>query len=1177
MKNKKAKSIIISSLIFLVVSFLALSPFFVFASPDDPVIDGMVTVSNNGVTISAKEVEHCMYKPDGENDGYKICEAIIEGSNLNNYSLTADIFKFELDKAVEVKGQVYEYYFSNQSELYTETIYNLTEIESVGPDGNPMIQLVDTSRNVTRRRFTNWILMANPTGFMSYNNENFAYKVKFEFPQYMSASYNFTVSYKKLPDNTEIDIILDPDITACGTLGTEGAVYTQTANIVDNGLSAPCIWITAENVTYSGKGYTIRSTNNEPGIYTEQFNTTIQHTDVSMGGSAQGYGIWLASGSHNSTAYNNTLSDQYFGVMSSASHYNNITRNTIDSNTVGIYLTNSDSNNITDNVMGTGGGYGFYVVLGSTYNSISNNTIDSYNYGIFIYTDAITSHYNSLYVNDISNIVYWGVALSSNYNLVENNNITSGERGIFTGVGDYNNLTGNILSNHSPYDSGSKYGIVFESGSSYNIIENNSITANDQALVLSQGVYSNVTNNTINFGTHGIFITDTNRSIWINNKVNNQTDNSFSITSGSLYNIIINATTYIYSDSASNGAIRIDGVSSHNIFQDSSFTTNQTKFISVIGSSLNNTFLNSTYSAVEVVTAGSQLIRKRYFDAQVNYTHNSTAVPNANITAFNTSGSAQFSVLSGATGAIAQQSLIEYINTSTNTYYNNYTINATLTGWNTNSPTSHVLNITANTLQQFNVADSVLPSTTIVDPKEQTYATNDSLALNHITTDAGRGIDSCWYKIINSTSDLLVDNVTIPGCANITFNITQGAGTYNLTLYANDSANNLNSDEVEFAISLTGPAVVLDAPTDNSYLNNGTNVYFNMTPTDPDGISTCQLWGNWTGTWHKNYTWVSLTNATMNYTTRNISESSFIWNTLCNDTADNGAWALNNYTSTVDETDPNVTITTTNATSVVGLTITIDYNISDTHLKDCYFSLRTSGGAFHNYIENTSLVCTTTSRSISALIHGTFVFQLWGEDEAGNLNYANLTFITTSTGGGGGGGGGGIPVAEVTEERTFCGDGTCQIPNDYGINEDYWNCGSDCPGFDFDALMFAFTKYCWDSDNSTICFWSQMLFATVPGVEEGSNVTTMKDGQVCFQGVCERFSGKTIFTNCLDGDPLSPCFFNANLGFLVLFGTGIGLFSLTFIKVKSPGAKGRINPYQYVYIKTKKFGRRRRR
>ena len=1161
----------------LVVLLVALSPFFVFASSEDPVIDGMVTVSNNGVTISAKVVEHCTYKPDTYkngsiwNDGYKICEAIIEGYNPNNYILTPDIFKFELDKLVDVKGQKYEYYFSNQSELYNETILNITEVEYTGPDGNPMIRFEETFRNVTRRRFTNWTLLADPKG-MTYNNENFAYKVKFEFPQYGSASYNFTISYKKI-GSTEIDIFLDPDITACGILGTAGATYTQTANIVNDTLDLLCIWITAENIIYDGRGYTIRSTNNKPGIYTEQFNTTIQHTDVSVGSDTQGYGIWLASGAHNSTVYNNTLSNQYFGIAAISSDYHNITMNTMNSDTVGIYLSGSDFNQVKGNIMGTAGGYGFYTVSGATSNSIYNNTVDSYNLGGILISNSNIVSNNTLTGNGR------GVEVQGDSNIIENNTITYTGRGIYLSGADYNKITGNTISNTSADGGSTEYGISLESSSSYTLIANNTLFSAENGILISIGNYNNITNNTVNFGRNGIRIDNNNHTRLVNNNINNQTHYSIYVGANSYWSIFINTTVDIHSDVDNDGAILFKGASSHNIFQNCNFTTNQSIIISLVSNSANNTFLNCTYSAVENVTEGSQLIRKWYFDAQVNFTHNDTAVPDANITALNLSSSLQFSVLSGATGAIVQQSLIEYINTSTATYYNNHTINGTLINWNTNSPDSYSINITSNILQQFNITDFLAPNVSIDDPKAQTYSTNDSLALNYIVADEGIGIDSCWYKIINSTSDLLVDNVTLPTCANITFNITQGEGTYNLTVYANDSANNLDSDEVQFAISLTGPAVVLDAPIDDSYLSNGTDIYFNMTATDPDGISTCQLWGNWTGTWHKNYTWIGLHNATMNWTTQNISEGGpYKWNTWCNDTSDNGNWALNNLTFIIDETNPNVTIVTANDTTVSDtLSITINYSISDTNLDDCYFTLKTTGGLLHNYPENTSISCVLTSRSIATLAYGTYVFQLWGEDKAGNLDNKYLTFTTRATPPSGGGGAAPSVEGEEEEEKSFCGDGLCQPEgNDYGINEDYWNCASDCPGFDFDALMFSFTKYCWDRDNSTVCFWSQMLFATVPGVEEGANVTTIEDGKVCFMGVCERISGKTIFTNCLDGDP-NPCFFDANLGFLVLFGTGIGLFAVSFIKLKSPGEVKKINPYKYVYIRAKKFGKKRRR
>ena len=60
MKNKKAKSLIISSIIVLIVLLIALSPFFVFATggQTEEIEDGRKIILNEGVSISAKTVEH---------------------------------------------------------------------------------------------------------------------------------------------------------------------------------------------------------------------------------------------------------------------------------------------------------------------------------------------------------------------------------------------------------------------------------------------------------------------------------------------------------------------------------------------------------------------------------------------------------------------------------------------------------------------------------------------------------------------------------------------------------------------------------------------------------------------------------------------------------------------------------------------------------------------------------------------------------------------------------------------------------------------------------------------------------------------------------------------------------------------------------------------------------------
>ena len=336
-----------------------------------------------------------------------------------------------------------------------------------------------------------------------------------------------------------------------------------------------------------------------------------------------------------------------------------------------------------------------------------------------------------------------------------------------------------------------------------------------------------------------------------------------------------------------------------------------------------------------------------------------------------------------------------------------------------------------NSTSIFFTVDTIPPVISIINPKSQTYSTNGSLALDYTVTDADIGVDKCWYKVINSTSDIIIDNTTITDCANLTFNIAQGTGTYNLTLYSNDTLSNVDSSIIEFAISLINPSIVLDGPSDNSYSDTGTNIYFNFTATDIDGLSECQLWHDFgNGNWHKNYTWSSPPNATQNFTILNLTDAAYIWNVWCNDTFGFNSWALNNKTVTIDTIDPVVTISNDQNESIESLSITVNYEITDTNINECYFTLRTSGGSLHNYPENTSLICSATSRSFSTLSYGDYKLQIWAEDYAGRLTDANLTFTTRATVTGGGSGS--TEVIDVSFLQSivslvgFCGDNICQ-------------------------------------------------------------------------------------------------------------------------------------------------------
>jgi len=299
------------------------------------------------------------------------------------------------------------------------------------------------------------------------------------------------------------------------------------------------------------------------------------------------------------------------------------------------------------------------------------------------------------------------------------------------------------------------------------------------------------------------------------------------------------------------------------------------------------------------------------------------------------------------------------------------------------------------------------PQITIDQPKIQSYSNNNSLLLNYSITNI-TALDTCIYNVFLVAPFLeAIGNTTIADCLNTTFALQGGDEDYILTLWVNDSNGLSNEETITFYIRTVAPSIVLNSPTDNQYFDNGTNVYFNFTGSDvSEGLDTCELWVNHTGNWHNNYSWISPTNYTMNWTQVNVSEGKYKYNIWCNDTLDNSDWGVSNFTFIVDETNPNANITTANDTTVSGLAKTIEYNISDTNIDECYFTVRDSTGALHNYAENTSAVCTDTSRSVSSLVYGTYTIQIWAEDLAGNLNSSIITFTTrvppVVLGGGGG-------------------------------------------------------------------------------------------------------------------------------------------------------------------------------
>jgi hypothetical protein len=223
--------------------------------------------------------------------------------------------------------------------------------------------------------------------------------------------------------------------------------------------------------------------------------------------------------------------------------------------------------------------------------------------------------------------------------------------------------------------------------------------------------------------------------------------------------------------------------------------------------------------------------------------------------------------------------------------------------------------------------DSIAPSLSISSPLPITYG-RLNVSLNYSVSDSGVGLSSCWYR-----NDTDPNNITILCGTNVTIFNTEA--THTIYLWANDTLNNINSTSVTYSFNLQAPSVVLSTPLDNLW-SNSTLTEFNFTATDPDGISTCQLWGNWTN-WHLNQTLNNITSGILtNFTKINILQGKYIWNVWCNDTLGNGLFSLNNYTLNIDTTNPNITLVNPVNNLITNTTQNFTANISDNYLVKNY-------------------------------------------------------------------------------------------------------------------------------------------------------------------------------------------------------------------------------------------------
>jgi hypothetical protein len=296
------------------------------------------------------------------------------------------------------------------------------------------------------------------------------------------------------------------------------------------------------------------------------------------------------------------------------------------------------------------------------------------------------------------------------------------------------------------------------------------------------------------------------------------------------------------------------------------------------------------------------------------------------------------------------------------------------------------------------LGDIYSPTITINIPNDNSFSTDTNLDINFTVTDAV-GVDSCWYS-----NDTMSVNNSLASCANITL-VTWSEGQHNVTIWANDTSNNIGSDTVSFSIDNVVPLVGFNNPSDDDIVSN--SLIINVTVNDSiSGVDT--VYFNITNS-SDQIAWLQSTNISeeWNYTYDLTSLPSGYYNitVYANDTVGN----LNNSISInfiVDNTTPLVGFNNPSEGESVSDSLIINITANDTYsdIDTVYFNITNSSGQI-SWLQATNISNEWNyTYDLTNLSNGYYNITAYANDTLGNLNDSILiNFYVNNTDGDGDG------------------------------------------------------------------------------------------------------------------------------------------------------------------------------
>jgi hypothetical protein len=266
--------------------------------------------------------------------------------------------------------------------------------------------------------------------------------------------------------------------------------------------------------------------------------------------------------------------------------------------------------------------------------------------------------------------------------------------------------------------------------------------------------------------------------------------------------------------------------------------------------------------------------------------------------------------------------------------------------------------------------DLTNPIITINSPTNNALTADSGLDVNFTITETN--IDSCWYS-----NDTVASNTTLASCANVT-SVTWIEGNHNVTLWVNDSINNVVNNSISFTIDTISPNLDIVAPSNSTNTtNNGLDITYFVSDANLDSC----WYNNNSGS---NTTLVGCTNIT----SVTWGEGSHTVIVYANDSMGNNNQTMVDFN--VDSVNPIINIIFPENNIVTNdNNLDINYSAVDTNIDSCWYSndTMTSNTTLDSCANITSVTWTIAQHNVT----------IWANDTYGNINQSNVSFSIDST------------------------------------------------------------------------------------------------------------------------------------------------------------------------------------